>query len=143
MPTYEYECDECGHKFEEFQGINDKPVARCPRCQGKVRRLISGGSGLIFKGSGFYITENRGKDYKEKAKSEKSGGEPAKGGESGKGGDSSKGGESSKGGDSSKGGSTGSSGPAGGGSGSGGGAPSAPEKKSSAPKDKGSGKSGD
>src|SRR5438067_2172207 len=79
MPTYEYECTKCGHQFERFQSITAKPVSRCPRCQGKVRRLISGGSGLIFKGSGFYITENRSASYKEKAKSE--GG--SKGGEGG------------------------------------------------------------
>ncbi|MDH5185578.1 MAG: zinc ribbon domain-containing protein [candidate division WOR-3 bacterium] len=61
MPTYEYQCNECGHHFELFQPITDSPVKSCPVCQGKVRRLISGGSGLIFKGSGFYIT-----DYKKK-----------------------------------------------------------------------------
>jgi putative FmdB family regulatory protein len=84
MPTYEYECTKCGHRFEKFQGINDKPVSKCPRCAGKVKRLISGGSGLIFKGSGFYITENRSASYKKGAKSESGGGEGAKGGDSGK-----------------------------------------------------------
>lgn len=74
MPTYEYECTKCGHQFEVFQKITDKPRSRCPRCSGKVKRLISGGSGLIFKGSGFYITENRSKSYKEKARSEGGGG---------------------------------------------------------------------
>ena len=57
MPTYEYECTECKHTFEEFQKIADKPLQRCPKCRGKLRRLISGGVGLIFKGSGFYITD--------------------------------------------------------------------------------------
>lgn len=57
MPTYEYECTACKHTFEEFQKITDKPLTECPRCGGKVRRLISGGAGLIFKGSGFYVTD--------------------------------------------------------------------------------------
>lgn len=57
MPTYEYECINCKYIFEEFQKITDKPLHRCPKCRGKLRRLISGGAGLIFKGSGFYITD--------------------------------------------------------------------------------------
>lgn len=58
MPTYEYRCTECGHEFEEFQNIKDEPVRICPVCNKKaVSRLISGGNGLIFKGSGFYITD--------------------------------------------------------------------------------------
>jgi putative FmdB family regulatory protein len=57
MPTYEYECLDCRETFEEFQRITDKPLARCPKCGGKVRRLISGGAGLIFKGNGFYVTD--------------------------------------------------------------------------------------
>ena len=57
MPTYEYECTKCNFVFEEFQKITDKPLCRCPKCHGKLRRLISGGAGLIFKGSGFYITD--------------------------------------------------------------------------------------
>jgi putative FmdB family regulatory protein len=57
MPTYEYECTACKYTFEEFQKITDKPLLECPRCRGKVRRLISGGAGLIFKGSGFYVTD--------------------------------------------------------------------------------------
>ena len=61
MPTYEYECEECGHEFEIFQGITDKPLRRCPKCRKlKVRRLIGKGAGIIFKGSGFYITDSRG-----------------------------------------------------------------------------------
>ncbi len=70
MPTYEYKCSKCDHQFETFQPISDEPVKKCPSCGGKVKRLISGGAGLIFKGSGFYIT-----DYKragEKRPSEKS-----------------------------------------------------------------------
>ena len=61
MPTYEYKCDKCGHHFELFQKMTDPPVKICPVCKGKVTRLISGGAGFIFKGSGFYIT-----DYKKK-----------------------------------------------------------------------------
>lgn len=61
MPTYEYECTECGHVFEMFQSITADPIKECPKCNGKVRRLIGTGVGLIFKGSGFYIT-----DYKNK-----------------------------------------------------------------------------
>ena len=59
MPTYEYECRECSHTFEAFQSINDDPLEICPLCGGKVRRLIGGGSGIIFKGSGFYITDSK------------------------------------------------------------------------------------
>jgi putative FmdB family regulatory protein len=60
MPTYEYVCEECEHMFEKFQSMTDDPVDICPKCNGGVRRLISGGAGLVFKGSGFYITDNRG-----------------------------------------------------------------------------------
>jgi len=58
MPTYEYECQKCGHGFELFQSISDKPRSRCPKCRGKVRRLISGGAGIAFKGSGYYVTDS-------------------------------------------------------------------------------------
>ena len=57
MPTYEYECSKCKYTFEEFQSINEKPLTRCPKCKGELRRLISGGAGLIFRGSGFYVTD--------------------------------------------------------------------------------------
>jgi len=71
MPTYEYQCDACGTKFEKFQSITAPPIKKCPKCgKNKVRRLISTGAGLIFKGSGFYITDYRSDSYKEKAKSE-------------------------------------------------------------------------
>src|SRR5438309_2021579 len=77
MPTYEYKCDACGHEFERFQPITAAPVKRCPKCgKSKVRRLISGGAGLIFKGSGFYITDYRDKSYTDKAKSESASSEP-------------------------------------------------------------------
>ena len=59
MPTYDYECKECGHLFEEFHAMSDPPVDTCPECSGDVRRLIGGGLGIIFKGSGFYVTDNR------------------------------------------------------------------------------------
>ncbi len=57
MPNYDYLCRNCGHRFEAFQKISDIPLSKCPKCSGKVERLIAGGSGLIFKGSGFYITD--------------------------------------------------------------------------------------
>ncbi|MDR3275637.1 MAG: zinc ribbon domain-containing protein [Treponema sp.] len=60
MPTYEYECKTCGHHFELFQKMSDEPVKTCPRCSREVRRLINGGSGIIFKGSGFYVTDKKG-----------------------------------------------------------------------------------
>ena len=58
MPTYDYECPDCSHAFEEFQSITAKPLRKCPRCgRRKLRRLIGAGAGLIFKGSGFYLTD--------------------------------------------------------------------------------------
>ncbi|MGD0614467.1 MAG: zinc ribbon domain-containing protein [Verrucomicrobiota bacterium] len=76
MPTYEYVCSKCGHEFEKFQPIADKPLTVCPkdRCprkkwgHGKVKKEIGAGAGLIFKGSGFYITDHRSEKYKEAAK---------------------------------------------------------------------------
>lgn len=59
MPTYEYECVKCGHRFELFQTMSEKPRKRCPKCRGKVRRLVGTGAGIIFKGSGFYATDYR------------------------------------------------------------------------------------
>ena len=61
MPTYDYQCKKCGHAFEVFQSMTEKPLKICPECKGPVKRLIGSGAGLIFKGSGFYIT-----DYKKK-----------------------------------------------------------------------------
>ncbi len=57
MPTYEYECQKCRHRFEAFQGMKEAHLTKCPKCKGKVKRQIGGGAGLIFKGSGFYITD--------------------------------------------------------------------------------------
>ncbi len=73
MPTYEYFCTECGFEFEEFQSIASDPLTICPKCDGSVQRKISGGSGLLFKGSGFYITDyknnnNSGSDSKKSDK---------------------------------------------------------------------------
>jgi len=62
VPTYEYECTRCGLVFEEFQSISAPPRQRCPECRSKVERLISGGTGILFKGSGFYKTDSRGKN---------------------------------------------------------------------------------
>jgi putative FmdB family regulatory protein len=70
MPTYEYHCQKCDHRFELFQSIKEAPKKRCPKCRGKVTRLIGTGAGLLFKGSGFYITDYRSKSYKEAAKKE-------------------------------------------------------------------------
>ena len=69
MPTYEYQCNNCEHLFEEFQSITAKPLKKCPECKKmRLRRLIGGGSGLLFKGSGFYITDYRSDSYKASAK---------------------------------------------------------------------------
>ena len=60
MPTYDYECKKCGHTFDEFQSMSDDPLTTCPTCGRKsLRRLIGGGLGIIFKGSGFYATDSR------------------------------------------------------------------------------------
>lgn len=61
MPTYEYECTRCGITIEEFKPMSAPRRQRCPKCRGKVERLISGGMGIHFKGSGFYVTDSRGK----------------------------------------------------------------------------------
>ena len=68
MPTYEYECLKCGHKFEVFQGMTEALIKKCPICGKAVKRLIGAGSGIIFKGSGFYATDYRSQSYKDKAK---------------------------------------------------------------------------
>ena len=62
MPTYDYKCKKCSHTFEYFHTMSDAPLELCPECKGELRRLISGGSGLIFKGSGFYLTDYANKD---------------------------------------------------------------------------------
>ncbi len=71
MPTYEYICDACGQGFERFQSITAAPIRKCPSCgRSKARRLIGTGAGLIFKGSGFYITDYRSESYKNAAKND-------------------------------------------------------------------------
>lgn len=85
MPTYEYLCLKCGHDFEKFQSMSDAPLAVCPKekCaqkkwgRGKVKKKISAGAGLIFKGSGFYITDYRSDKYKEAAKNDSTASKPA------------------------------------------------------------------
>ncbi len=76
MPTYEYVCEKCGHQFEQVQSISAKALTVCPQDQckqkrwgkGSVKRMIGAGGGLIFKGSGFYITDYRSENYKQGAK---------------------------------------------------------------------------
>ena len=76
MPTYEYICEKCGHEFEAAQSMSAKPLLVCPKelCarkkwgRGKIKKKISGGAGLLFKGSGFYITDYRSEKYKDAAK---------------------------------------------------------------------------
>ena len=70
MPTYEYECQKCGQHYELYQSIKDAPKRTCPKCRGRVKRLLGTGTGLIFKGSGFYTTDYRKPAYKEAAKKE-------------------------------------------------------------------------
>jgi putative FmdB family regulatory protein len=78
MPTYEYRCDACGNDWEVFQSITAEPIKKCPECgKNKAKRLISTGAGLIFKGSGFYITDYRDKGYTDKAKAESGESKPA------------------------------------------------------------------
>lgn len=70
MPTYDYECENCGKIFELFQSMSAQPLAECPDCQGPVKRLFGSGAGFIFKGSGFYTTDYRSKSYQEGVKKE-------------------------------------------------------------------------
>ncbi len=73
MPTYDYACDACNHRWEEFQSIKADPIKKCPQCRkAKARRLISPGAGILFKGSGFYITDYRSDSYKKSADADKS-----------------------------------------------------------------------
>ena len=97
MPTYEYSCEKCGKNFDAFQSMRDEPFRECPqeKCQleewghGTVKRLLGTGAGLIFKGSGFYITDYRSNSYKEGAKNEapaapaSAGGDKSSGGKEG------------------------------------------------------------
>ena len=85
MPIYEYACDKCGHEFEASQSMSAKPLRICPEAlcprkkwgRGKVSKKISGGAGLLFKGSGFYITDYRSEGYKQSAKKDSAPAKPA------------------------------------------------------------------
>ncbi|MEW5926908.1 MAG: zinc ribbon domain-containing protein [Gemmatimonadota bacterium] len=82
MPTYEYRCPSCGNEFEKFQRMSDEPVAECPGCGANSERRLSAGAGLLFKGSGFYITDYRSDSYKKAASSEGGSSSSSGGGES-------------------------------------------------------------
>ena len=85
MPTYDYRCRKCGHQFELFHGIKDDAPKRCPKCRGRSQRVPAGGAGVLFKGTGFYVTDYRSKAYKEKARQEKSAGGGSSSGSGGSG----------------------------------------------------------
>jgi putative FmdB family regulatory protein len=79
MPTYDYECNACGHQFELFQGINDPIKRKCPECgRLKLQRLFGIGAAVVFKGSGFYETDYRSDDYKKAAAADKKSQESSK-----------------------------------------------------------------
>lgn len=78
MPTYEYECAACSHRFEQFQSMKDEALKKCPKCgKAKLERLIGLGSGLLFKGGGFYETDYRSSSYKSGADKESGSSKPA------------------------------------------------------------------
>jgi len=77
MPTYDYVCQDCGHAFEAFQSMKDDPLTDCPSCTGKVKRQIGGGTGIIFKGSGFYVNDSKKKDAPAPAETKKPDPKPA------------------------------------------------------------------
>ena len=78
MPTYDYVCDACGHKFEEMQSFSADPLKTCQKCgQDKLRRLFGTGAAILFKGGGFYETDYRSEGYKKSEKAESSAGKPA------------------------------------------------------------------
>ena len=73
MPTYDYICDDCVEKYEYFQSMSDDPLTECPKCKkDSLRRIISGGTGLIFKGSGYYLTDYKNKKDKDTDKKDNS-----------------------------------------------------------------------
>ncbi len=115
MPTYEYRCPN-GHEFEKFQRISAPPEAECPECGAPSERILSGGAGLLFKGSGFYITDYRSEGYRKAAEQDRP--KESKSGDGGASGSSDSGGSGGSGGSGSGGGDSGSGGS---GSGSGGG----------------------
>ena len=71
MPTYDYRCRKCKRTFEVFHAMSDETPRRCPKCRGRADRVPGGGAGLLFKGSGFHITDYRSSSYKEKAKQDR------------------------------------------------------------------------
>jgi putative FmdB family regulatory protein len=72
MPTYEYQCDACDHRFDEFQSMSEEPLKKCPECgRKKLRRLFGTGAAVLFKGSGFYQTDYRSDSYNAAAKADK------------------------------------------------------------------------
>ena len=72
MPTYDYECDACGHKYEVFQSMADEVLTKCPKCKKKkLRRLFGAGAAVVFKGTGFYTTDYRSDSYKKSAEADK------------------------------------------------------------------------
>lgn len=73
MPTYVYHCNDCGHDFEEYQSIIEKPLEVCPSCKGRIERVISGGAGFLLKGTGFYQTDYRSAAYKKAAAADSGG----------------------------------------------------------------------
>src|SRR5262245_13583183 len=78
MPTYEYECDACEHRFDEFQSMSEAPLKKCPQCgKPKLRRLFGAGAAVIFKGSGFYQTDYRSESYKSAAEADQESAKPA------------------------------------------------------------------
>jgi putative FmdB family regulatory protein len=81
MPTYDYQCETCGHRFEVFQSMSAAKLTDCPQegCDGRVKRLLGTGAGLIFKGGGFYETDYRSDSYKDAAKKDKEGGKSGDG----------------------------------------------------------------
>ncbi|MDP3919930.1 MAG: zinc ribbon domain-containing protein [Candidatus Omnitrophota bacterium] len=78
MPTYDYECTKCGDTFEAFQQITADPLTTCKKCGKKLRRLIGGGGGILFKGSGFYETDYRSQSYKKGAEKDSGDKKPSK-----------------------------------------------------------------
>ncbi len=83
MPTYDYECEACGHTLEYFQGINDPMLKKCPECKKqKLKRLFGTGAAIVFKGSGFYQTDYRSEGYKKAAAAESKSESPASEGKS-------------------------------------------------------------
>ena len=88
MPTYQYQCSACKYAFEELQSMKDEPLTKCPKCKKKkLDRLLGTGAGLLFKGSGFYITDYRSESYKSAAKADTGSSGKSESGSSSSGGD--------------------------------------------------------